>query len=67
MLTRMVDGQNVELSADEEAAVLAEWAENAPEDSGQAEKSDSEKLAILVHYIAGLTDTPQEIKDLNGD
>lgn len=37
MLTKMVNGHPVEMSAEEESAVLAEWATNQPETTGAAE------------------------------
>lgn len=40
MLTRLVDGVEVELTAEEEAAVRAEWAANASRVSQEPSKAD---------------------------
>ena len=66
MLTKMVDGKEVIMSAQEEADIRAEWAANALAAQQPKPLSDKEKLNKLLDYVASLPDTPQKIKDLSG-
>jgi hypothetical protein len=55
-LTKMVDGVSVEMSADEEKEILAEWAKN--EKLPHAPVSVDQRMAVLEAKIAALEATP---------